>query len=219
MALDIHDAARYIEGVTGRQATSTGVRLIKRYENRKLYDTHVRRYVTLDRLSQMVAGGEDVRVLDKKTGEDITTTVLAQVVLEGIRTRTWSVPGPALARLIRRGRDAAEAVWLSPQDAARRAREETERIAGRLLGRLSLDEAVALRQDLSAAVQRIVAEAHSGLEERVRFLLDRIDAEAEKHPAVAAVRDRVLGRRPAPAPPPRRKRARTTRQIRTRRTR
>ena len=53
--------------------TAAGERVIKRYENRKLYDPQARRYVTLEGLGELVARGEDVRVVDQKTGEDLTT--------------------------------------------------------------------------------------------------------------------------------------------------
>ncbi len=173
MGLDIHDALRYIVSVPKKKPA--GPRVIRRYENRKLYDTLGRRYVTLQGLARMVGAGEDVRVVDQKTGDDLTTLMLAQVVMEGVRAHSWRIPAQALAGLIRRGGQAASAAWVSPQEAARRARQETERIVGRLLGRLSLEEALALRQDVAAAVQRIVAEAQQGLEERARGLLDRLE--------------------------------------------
>lgn len=163
-----------------KKAGAAGGRLIKRYPNRKLYDTQSRRYVTLQGLARMVGAGEEVRVVDQKTGDDLTTLMLAQVVMEGVRARTWRIPAQALAGLIRRGGQAAGAAWVSPQEAARRARQETERIVGRLLGRLSLEEALALRQDLAGAVQRIVSEAQQGLEQRMRGLFDRLDGRPTK---------------------------------------
>jgi polyhydroxyalkanoate synthesis repressor PhaR len=194
----------------------SGPRLVKRYENRKLYDTQARRYVTLEHLARLVGTGEEVRVTDQRTGEDLTTLMLAQVVLEGIRTRTWRIPGQALARLIRLGGRAAGAAWMSPQEATRRARQETERIVGRLLGRLSLEDAVALRQDLTGAVQRIVSEAQHGLEERVRGLLDRLEGESGAHPLLAAVRTRLLSpAEPASPTHPRAGRRHTTTRKRT----
>ena len=67
-------------------------RLIRRYENRKLYDPAARRYVTLDDLAATVSAGEEVQVLDQKSGEDLTNLVLAQVVLEGVKEKTAQIP-------------------------------------------------------------------------------------------------------------------------------
>jgi polyhydroxyalkanoate synthesis repressor PhaR len=154
-------------------------RVIKRYDNRKLYDPQARRYVTLDGLAALVARGEDVRVVDQKTGEDLTTTVLAQVMLEGVKQRSVTVPRQVLARIIRLA--AAPSVawgeWKGPHDVAQRARQEAERIAGGLMsrGRLTLDEALSLRQEIAGSVHRLVAEAQTGLEGRVRGLLEQHD--------------------------------------------
>src|SRR5512135_361111 len=56
--------------------------LIKRYANRKLYDTEAKRYVTLEDLAGFVRQGEDVRVVDHATGEDLTSQTLFQIIFE-----------------------------------------------------------------------------------------------------------------------------------------
>jgi len=55
--------------------------LIKKYANRKLYDTRTSHYVTLDEIAQLVRGGHDIRVVDRDTGADITQVILSQIVL------------------------------------------------------------------------------------------------------------------------------------------
>ena len=57
-------------------------RTIKKYANRRLYDTEASRHVTLDGIRQLVAGGEDVMVIDDTTGQDITRSILLQVISE-----------------------------------------------------------------------------------------------------------------------------------------
>jgi polyhydroxyalkanoate synthesis repressor PhaR len=57
-------------------------RIIKRYENRKLYDTEDRRYVSLDDIAVLVRKGVDVQVIDNSKGDDITTQTLTQVIFE-----------------------------------------------------------------------------------------------------------------------------------------
>lgn len=57
-------------------------RTIKKYANRRLYDTEASRHVTLDGIRQLVAGGEDVVVIDDTSGQDITRSILLQVISE-----------------------------------------------------------------------------------------------------------------------------------------
>ena len=148
-------------------------RLIKRYDNRKLYDVKERRYVTLDQLQGFVAGGEEVTVLDQKTGSDLTSLTLAQILLEGLRQRTAKIPRSLLVQLVRlQSRPGSGKPWPTPQEAAQRTREEAEKIVGGLLarGRLSLEEGIALRHDIVQSVGHLVTEAQSGLESGIHRL-------------------------------------------------
>ena len=61
---------------------SSGKVTIKKYANRRLYDTESSAYITLDRLAQMVRDGREFEVVDAKTGEDITRTVLTQIIVD-----------------------------------------------------------------------------------------------------------------------------------------
>jgi polyhydroxyalkanoate synthesis repressor PhaR len=197
-------------------ATPAPERLIKRYGNRKLYDGRTGRYVTLDDLGTMVAAGQDVRVLDQETGADLTTVTLAQVILDGIRERTASIPGHVLARLIRFGLAGRGPTEWRPHQLASRARGEAERIVGGLLGRgrLTLEEGLALRQDIVATVQGLVSEAQHGLESRLRGLLERSEKEAGINPALRALRERLMTFEGALAAPPSHGRARAPRRVR-----
>jgi polyhydroxyalkanoate synthesis repressor PhaR len=165
---------RYIVGVSAERE-SPQPRLIRRYGNRKLYDPEARRYVTLEELGALIAGGHEICVVDQKTGEDLTSPTLAQVLLEEMRRGASRIPRQVLTRLIRlaSGPASAWSEWPEPQDTAGRAREEAEKIVARLLGRgrLSLDEAVALRHDLGQMVHRLVSEAQAGVETRLRSLV------------------------------------------------
>jgi polyhydroxyalkanoate synthesis repressor PhaR len=62
--------------------------LIKKYSNRKLYDTHTRRYITLDDIAQLVREGGDVTVVQRDTGEDLTPAILSQIVAREERRGT-----------------------------------------------------------------------------------------------------------------------------------
>jgi len=62
--------------------SSDNERLIKKYPNRRLYDTRDSRYITLDDAKQMVIDNEPFKVIDQKTGEDLTRSILLQIIME-----------------------------------------------------------------------------------------------------------------------------------------
>jgi polyhydroxyalkanoate synthesis repressor PhaR len=74
--------------------------VIKKYGNRRLYDTEDSRYITLDELAEKVRGGRDVRVVDAKSGEDLTQATLTQIIIEG-RSASRMLPVGFLVQLIR----------------------------------------------------------------------------------------------------------------------
>jgi polyhydroxyalkanoate synthesis repressor PhaR len=78
--------------------------LIKRYANRKLYNTATSRYITLKGIAELIDAGEQVRVIDNETGEDITSVALSQILVEGERSNR-AVHGTVLSELIQRGGD------------------------------------------------------------------------------------------------------------------
>lgn len=75
--------------------------IIKKYANRRLYNTAASSYVTLDHLSEMVREGTDFVVLDAKTGDDITRSVLTQIIFEQESRGQNLLPVTFLRRLIR----------------------------------------------------------------------------------------------------------------------
>ena len=77
--------------------------LIKRYLNRKLYDTQARRYITLERIANLIRQGTDIQVIDHDSGEDLTAITLAQVIAEQEKKQSGSVPSSVLADLIASG--------------------------------------------------------------------------------------------------------------------
>ncbi len=79
--------------------------VIKKYGNRRLYDTDQSRYLTLEELSHRIRAGNNVRVTDAKTGADLTQAVLSQIILEQPRTARL-LPIPLLTQLIRLDDDA-----------------------------------------------------------------------------------------------------------------
>jgi polyhydroxyalkanoate synthesis repressor PhaR len=78
-------------------------RTIKRYTNRKLYDKLESRYVTLEEIARLVRGGEDVKVIDNETEEDLTAVTFAQIILDEEKRKTNLISVPFLRKIIRSG--------------------------------------------------------------------------------------------------------------------
>ena len=78
-------------------------RRIKRYGNRKLYDTEASRYVTLDAITELVRAGEDLEIVDNDTGEDLTALTFAQIILEEEKRKRGLLDLPVLRWIIQQG--------------------------------------------------------------------------------------------------------------------
>ncbi len=86
------------------------MRVIKRYSNRKLYDTEDKRYVTLEEVSALVRAGADVKVLDNQTNEDLTTVTLSQILLDKERKHHNTLPKTFFTSVLQSGNKIKEAL-------------------------------------------------------------------------------------------------------------
>ncbi len=82
------------------------IRLIKRYESRKLYDTEESKYVSLDEIAAWVRSGQEIKVIDNASSDDVTSQTLAQIILDEGRNGSSIVPTEVLRDLIRFGEQA-----------------------------------------------------------------------------------------------------------------
>jgi polyhydroxyalkanoate synthesis repressor PhaR len=80
--------------------------VLKKYSNRRLYDTRNSRYVNLDDLSTMIRSGEQVQIHDATSGDDVTAFILTQIVLEAAKCRNSLLPESVLHLIIRYGDNA-----------------------------------------------------------------------------------------------------------------
>jgi polyhydroxyalkanoate synthesis repressor PhaR len=122
------------------------IRLIKRYESRKLYDTEESRYVSLDEIAGWVRQGQEVKVVDNATGSDVTSQTLTQIILDEGRRGTAFLPSDLLHELVRIGEKAVSSGMEHVQSGVdrlvqasidrlapvRRAREEMSGLRARL---------------------------------------------------------------------------------------
>jgi len=76
---------------------------IKRYANRKLYDTKSKKYITLDKIAKLLKAGEEISVLDNKTGEDITAATVSQIFARTKKGKTDNGASNVMIQLLRKG--------------------------------------------------------------------------------------------------------------------
>ena len=137
--------------------------LIKRYANRKLYDTESKRYITLDGIAEMIRQQQDVKVIDHETGEDITALTQAQIIFEQERKLRSGIPRTVFTNIIQTSSDTLSQVWhaLIPPDELKKAVDiEIEKRVQTLMktGQISDDDGIRLL-DLLATPPRPEPEA------------------------------------------------------------
>jgi polyhydroxyalkanoate synthesis repressor PhaR len=117
-------------GVQGREP-----KVIKRYTNRKLYDTVESRYVTLDEIAAMIKEGVEVQIVDNKTKEDLTSVTLAQIIFEEEKKRN-RMPLTVLREIIRHpGESLTDFIQKAVTPRVASIREEAESRLDKLLRR------------------------------------------------------------------------------------
>ena len=131
--------------------------VIKRYPNRKLYDTEAKQYITLEGIAALIREGQEVSVIDHTTGEDLTALTLTQVILEQEKKRSGFLPQTVLAGLIQAGGDRLSTLrhtLASPLELAHHVDDEIERRLQSLIsrGELASEEALHLRDKLLGQV-------------------------------------------------------------------
>jgi len=103
--------------------------LIKRYPNRKLYNTETKRYITLDGIADLLRENAEVHVVDYATGEDVTAQVFSQVIAGQEKKRSGFIPRPVLAGLVQAGGatlDGLRRAMFLPLDILRQVDEEIQ---------------------------------------------------------------------------------------------
>jgi polyhydroxyalkanoate synthesis repressor PhaR len=159
--------------------------LIKKYANRKLYDTETSRYITLEGIAELVRDGHEIHVVDRDTGQDLTQVILSQIVLFAEKR------GPA--RLVDAGAGAIQDRGQALLDYVRK----TLNVPGDLVNRVERG-----RGDLEAMVDEAIERALRRLRipsrhdiDRVNERIDKLTAELKKLNGAGSTKTRPARRR------------------------
>jgi polyhydroxyalkanoate synthesis repressor PhaR len=137
--------------------------LIKKYANRKLYDTRTSRYITLEGISELVRDGHEIKVVDRSSGQDLTQVTLSQIVL----SREKRGPGEAIQESGQTLLDYVRRTLNVPSD----LRHQMEK------GRENLEERA--DETIERALKRLRIPTHTDID-RINARLDRISAQLKK---------------------------------------
>ncbi len=144
--------------------------LIKKYANRKLYDTRTSRYITLEEIAELVRDGHEIRVVDRSNGHDLTQVTLSQIVLSQEKR------GPA--RLVDAGGDAIHEGGQALLDYVRKTLNVPSELRVQMeRGRENIEEKA--DEAIASALRRLRIPSHTDIA-RINERLDRITAQLKK---------------------------------------
>jgi len=148
----------------------TGDRIVKRYQNRKLYDTQNSCYVTLDEIGQMVKQGEDVKVIDNRTGDDLTSITLTQIIFEEEKKKKSLLSLPTLKNIIQSGGESLAGFFHKSLNTSvssiTNVKDEAEKVIGKLKG--EFEESGTFIKDFIHRAHKSVDELQFKVEEKLK---------------------------------------------------
>jgi polyhydroxyalkanoate synthesis repressor PhaR len=160
---------------------------IKRYPNRKLYDAQERRYVTFGALEGLVRSGTEISVVDVGTRADVTSIVLAQIILEGERSHRGTLPPAFLHQLIKHGevwREFVKQSLTSSLEGLMTSRREVDRVVREWTARAGCVASGATEPETKKWGQRAGTDAlrddAAALRKKLRSLEGRLEKNREK---------------------------------------
>ncbi|MFQ5665937.1 MAG: polyhydroxyalkanoate synthesis regulator DNA-binding domain-containing protein [Candidatus Binatia bacterium] len=159
-------------------------RLIKRYGNRKMYDTQASRYVTLDGVAELVRAGEDLRIIDNETGEDLTAVTFAQIIFEEQKRQNGLLGLPVLRWIIQQGGETVHEI-LSSVDRGREALDSVRELAEKGMQQLAQSTGVQrgagrrrpARDGSKPGRRRLLNDIFETPQKQIEQLQQRIDAQ------------------------------------------
>ncbi len=170
--------------------TDDKLRVIRRYQNRKLYDTYDSQYVTLDDIAWMIKEGQDLKVVDNKSKKDLTAMTLAQIIFEEEKKDKSILPLSALKKIIRSGSDSIQDVvdrFISPgANSLMQAKVEVEKAVDRLVNRGKLKE-----EDRKHIVKELYGQSQKSMTEIAKHVEDNVARFIDSLRPLANLQDRV----------------------------
>ncbi|MEN8244053.1 MAG: polyhydroxyalkanoate synthesis regulator DNA-binding domain-containing protein [Thermodesulfobacteriota bacterium] len=190
---------------------------IKKYANRKMYDRTDKRYITMDQLSKLIKSGEEVTIVDNSTGDDLTSSVISQLIGREKKNKDKGVSPRVLMQLLRKGggtlSDYAKKYTSLWQNAFTMAEDEVDKLVNKLVKdkELSRSEGSKLKKEIvgyrdslkswiSDSIDKRISEVLDVMnlpsKDRINNLVARVDALAEKIEELEKPRRKTVKKKP-----------------------
>jgi polyhydroxyalkanoate synthesis repressor PhaR len=153
--------------------------VIKKYSNRKLYNTVTKKYITLSEISQLIRSGNEVSVIDNDSGEDITADTLSQIIFMQGKKQKKFLPGSVLVSLIRSRGDRIAGIQKSILDQINLSEKVDEEIKFRVYSLVHQD--LLSEDEGSELIEKLIEEAerdkqfHMGIRPKYTVLSEQIE--------------------------------------------
>jgi polyhydroxyalkanoate synthesis repressor PhaR len=151
---------------------------IKKYANRKLYNTTEKKYISLDQLAVLIKAGEEVSIVDNRTGEDITSSIVSQLLARDKKDEEAEVPSSILIQLLRRGGgtvvDYAKKYATVFQSAMTMAEDEIDKLVSLMVKdkELSESEGSRLKKEISNYGENLRKWIIDSIDQRIKEVLN-----------------------------------------------
>ena len=166
--------------------------MIKRYANRKLYDTQHSRYVTLEQISEMIREGDDVKIIDNKSKEDLTSVTLAQIIFEEEKKQKSFLPLQAMRNIIQTGGESINQVTdILPHSEGSQSGDSGKSDATGLAETKSGPLAIREFREFLVTSQRTIDEWQKRMDDRIRGVVEGISPFRGIHSDVQGLAERI----------------------------
>jgi len=155
--------------------------LIKKYANRKLYDTKDKRYLTMDRLAELIKAGKEVKIIDNESGDDLTSSIVSQLLAREETDTDKAVPSRVLMQMLRKGRGTLfgygkkyVSLW---QSALTMSKDEIERLVNSLIkdNEISESEGNNLKKEIGGFANNLKSWITDNIDQRVSEALEMMN--------------------------------------------
>jgi len=155
--------------------------MIKKYANRKLYDTTEKRYITMDDLAALIKSGQEVQIVDNETDEDLTAQVVSQLLARDKSAGDKALPSSVLMQMLRKGRGTLFGygkkyvnLW---QNALLMSREELDRLINSLVKEkeISETEGNTIKHEIAGYTNGLRHWMKENIDQRVNEVLERMN--------------------------------------------
>lgn len=190
---------------------------IKKYANRKMYDRTDKRYITMAQLAKLIKSGEEVTIVDNSTGDDLTSSVVSQLIGREKKNKDKGVSPRVLMQLLRKGggtlSDYAKKYTSLWQNAFTMAEDEVDKLVNKLVKdkELSRSEGSKLKKEIAGYRDSLKSWISDRIDKRISEVLDvmnlpskdrinslaaRVDALAEKIEILEKPRKKTVKKKP-----------------------